>query len=386
MNVFVFPGQGAQFKGMGDGLFDKYPQDTAMADEILGYSIADLCLRDPDRQLHNTLYTQPALYVVNALHYKDKIAETGTIPDYLAGHSLGEHNALQASGAISFADGLKMVKRRGELMSQAPKGAMAAILGSTEDNIRQILDRNGLSTIDIANYNSPDQTVVSGLDADIRNAEGYFSKADIKFIPLNTSGAFHSRYMKPSGIEFKKYLKTFTFAELTIPVISNVHAKPYEQGDIIENLSAQISCSVKWSESIRYLLEKGARAFDEIGASVVLTTLIDKIRDQAALESVDAAPDTVNTVQEASLEYGAVVDNKAKKDSNVFDADDIQRMVADWNNTYPVGSKVSAKNHAELLETRTEATVLFGRRAAVYMKGFNGYFDLTEITPQDRAN
>jgi len=388
MKAYVFPGQGSQVKGMGEGLFERYPEETAIADQILGYSIADLCLKDEHHQLHQTQYTQPALYVVNALFYKEAIANVDIVPDYLAGHSLGEYNALQASGAISFEDGLQLVKKRGELMSQAPKGAMAAILGSTEADIRLILDRNELSTIDIANYNAPDQTVLSGLMDDIGRAQAFFDKEDIKFIPLNTSGAFHSRYMTPSGVEFKKYLQTFTFSALTIPVISNVHAKPYEKSGIIDCLSAQISHSVKWSDSICYLLEKGVTEFSEIGIGVVLTTLVEKIREQFQRQDGESTSDaagrgavpTSAPVTETK-EGRDFVGDEQKNDS--LENQDVGQIVANWNKTYPIGSKVSVKNYDELLETRTNATVLFGRRAAVYMKGFNGYFDLTEITPDN---
>ena len=125
MATYLFPGQGSQRKGMGKGLFEAFPELTSEADEILGYSIRDLCLKDPKQKLVQTQYTQPALYVVNALSYQQKLKEVDQALDFVAGHSLGEYNALQASGAISFADGLKLVQKRGELMSQAPEGAMA---------------------------------------------------------------------------------------------------------------------------------------------------------------------------------------------------------------------------------------------------------------------
>src|SRR4051812_36667715 len=128
--AYVFPGQGSQRKGMGENLFDEFPELTKKADKILGYSIKELCLNDSDSKLNQTQYTQPALYVVNALSYQKKIKDEGKQPDYLAGHSLGEYNALQAAGIFSFEDGLKLVKKRGELMSQAKNGGMAAILNA----------------------------------------------------------------------------------------------------------------------------------------------------------------------------------------------------------------------------------------------------------------
>jgi len=362
MKAYVFPGQGSQYKGMGADLFSQYADMVQLADNILGYSIVDLCLQDPDRQLGLTQYTQPALYVVNAMSYQDEIKKTGCPPAFLAGHSLGEYNALQASGAISFEDGLKMVKKRGDLMRQAPKGAMAAILGSTEDEVRQLLKSNDLSTVDIANYNSHDQTVISGLEEDINKAQSIFNKDGVRFIPLNTSGAFHSRYMKPAAAEFKKYIRRFKFSPLGIDVISNVHAMPYTQEKIVENLTLQITQSVKWSDSVRYMIELGATEFKEIGVGQVLTTLVEKIQAHTHSEKKP---------------------NAVKKS---IDIENIAKTVADWNDTYPVGTQVSSKNHDGILETRTQAMVLFDRKATVYMQGYKGYFDLSEVQPVNEKN
>ncbi|NOZ52786.1 MAG: ACP S-malonyltransferase [Gammaproteobacteria bacterium] len=372
MKAYVFPGQGSQYKGMGANLFAQYKDMVELADTVLGYSIAELCLEDPEHQLGFTQYTQPALYVVNALSYQDALNNKGGAPEYLAGHSLGEYNALQASGAISFKDGLKLVKKRGELMSQAPKGAMAAILGSTEDEINELLQNNDLSTIDVANYNSHDQTVISGLEEDINKAQSIFTGADIKFISLNASGAFHSRYMKSAADEFKHYIHHFNFSPLTIDVISNVHATPYTQETIVENLSTQITCSVRWLNSIRHLIELGVTEFMEIGAGHVLTALIEKIQAHASSE------DTVNAITEDITAPNNTASITNDSESAI---ESITKAVAAWNNAYPVGTKVSCKNHDDVLETRTRAIVLFGRKATIYMQGYKGYFDLGDVQP-----
>jgi len=370
MKAYVFPGQGSQYKGMGKGLFEQYGDLVQQADTILGYSIAELCLDDPERQLGFTQYTQPALYVVNALSYQDEIKKTEHFPGCLAGHSLGEYNALQASGAISFEDGLKLVKKRGELMSRAPKGAMAAILGSTEDEIDRLLKDNDLLAIDVANYNSHNQTVISGLKEDIARAESIFSEGNIKFIPLNASGAFHSRYMKPAATEFKKYIYQFTFSFPTIDVISNVHARPYTQEKIKENLTAQITSSVKWSESIRYMMDLGVTEFKELGAGHVLTALIEKI--QAQTRTANKAIDTA--VDMESTEVNLARDNKSA-------IEDAKKTVTAWNNTWPVGTRVSCNSHDDLLKTRTQAILLFDRKATIYMQGYKGYFELADVQP-----
>src|SRR5437762_401122 len=174
MTVFLFPGQGSQRKGMGNTLFDEFKEAIASADEILGYSIKELCLHDPHQQLGKTQFTQPALYVVNALSYLKKMKETGQAPDYVAGHSLGEYSALFAAGAFDFETGLRLVKKRGELMSQAIGGGMAAVIGFTLEQVDQVLKECGLTGIDIANYNTPTQIVIAGLKADIVSAKPFF--------------------------------------------------------------------------------------------------------------------------------------------------------------------------------------------------------------------
>ena len=281
MVTYVFPGQGSQYKGMGRALFDEFPQITIKADEILGYSIKQLCLEDTNRRLGQTQYTQPALYTVNALHYLKKYKETGRKPDYVAGHSLGEYNALLVAGTFDFETGLKLVKKRGELMSQVSGGGMAAVLGLKEEEVKEILRENGLDTIDIANYNSPTQIVLSGSRDDIEQSVDKFEAYGASYIPLNVSGAFHSRYMSVVKQKFKEYLEQFILMEPSIQVISNVHARPYKHGELQQNLVDQITHPVKWTDSIRYLLGIEEIEYQEIGPGDVLTKLIQKILDQA---------------------------------------------------------------------------------------------------------
>jgi len=373
MKTYLFPGQGSQYKGMGEALFEEFPEITGQADSILGFSIKELCLNDPQQCLHQTQYTQPALYVVNALSFRHKLKETGQLPDFVAGHSLGEYNALESAGAISFEDGLKLVKKRGELMSKAPKGAMAAILGSTEQEIREILKKNALTGIDIANYNSPSQTILSGLEQDINNAQNYFENGSARFIPINTSGAFHSRYMEPARLEFEHYLKRFTFSRLNIPVIANVHALPYRQDEISGNLARQITHSVRWSESMQYLLGLGEMDFEEIGPGTVLTKLINTIKELAIPSSISVKN------AEASMQKPAATATAPNDREDEIAM--LNKKVADWNKTYPSGTKVTVKGYDGILQTKSKAVILFGHRAAIYLQGYNGYFALDEVTP-----
>lgn len=282
MIAYLFPGQGSQQKGMGGELFDEFKELTAQADEILGYSIKKLCLEDADNRLVQTNYTQPALYVVNALTYLKKIRETGKKPSYVAGHSLGEYNALFAAESFDFATGLRLVKKRGELMSKATGGGMAAVIGLSREEIEQILQEAGFTKLDVANFNSPSQIVISGAEKDITKAKPVFEKAGAAmYVVLKVSGAFHSRYMEPAQKEFAEFLQNFQFADPVIPVISNVQARPYQKGEVKKNLLEQFTASVQWTDSIRYLMGKGVEEMEQIGPGKVLTDLVKKIKKEA---------------------------------------------------------------------------------------------------------
>lgn len=360
MKTFMFPGQGSQIKGMGAPLFERFRQLTEQTDEILGYSIRELCVDDPRDELNHTRFTQPALFVVNALTYYAMHEDCGTTPDFLAGHSLGEFSALLAAGCFDFDTGVKLVKKRGELMALSEKGAMAAIVNASKEKIESVLAENGLTNVCIANYNTPAQIVISGLADEITKAEPLFQRDTMRFYPLNASGAFHSRFMQPARDTFAKFLKSFKFADPAIPVISNVTARPYESRKIADGLARQIVSTVRWCESIQYLLalavERGQEAtFDELGPGDVLTRLVYTIRQPEQAAEVDG-----------SSTAPAPADAAGK--------------VAKWNRLHPVGTRVksSTLDYPDL-ETRSEAMVLFGHRAAVYMKGYNGYFDLDEL-------
>jgi len=280
-SIFVFPGQGSQYVGMGADLFDKYAYLTEQADEVLGYSLKQLCLEDPDRVLSNTQYTQPALYLVNIMQYLDRLGEGSSKPDFLAGHSLGEYCALYAAGAFDFISGLKMVAKRGELMSKAPKGAMLAVLKIDQQYVREILSNLGYENIDIANINSRYQCILSGVYDELMSntVQEAFTNAGGTVIPLNVSAAFHSRCMIDVETHYQRYLKTFEFSTLQIPVVSNYLARPYPEDDYLDVLTRQISNPVRWYESISWLNAKGYSDFVEIGPGNVLTKLCSTIVD-----------------------------------------------------------------------------------------------------------
>ena len=277
MKTYIFPGQGSQKKGMGESLFDEFKDITQKADKILGYSIKELCVNDPQNKLGQTNYTQPALYVVNALTWLKKASDEK--PDFLAGHSLGEYNALFASGAFDFETGLKLVQERSRLMALAKGGGMAAVVGLDEEKIDQIIKENQLSGISIANYNSQDQIVISGIRDEIKKAKPVFENKGAKlYVALPVSGAFHTNQMQNAKEEFAEFIENFKFNPLNIPVISNVTAREYEDDKIKELLCKQITSPVKWSDSVRYIMGKGEMAFEETGPGRVLKGLVKKIK------------------------------------------------------------------------------------------------------------
>ena len=286
MAVALFPGQGAQRVGMGGRLFDEVEEFAAVeseVDELLGFSVRRLCSEGPQAKLSETQFTQPCLYVVNALHHY-KALSTGWRPQLLAGHSLGEYNALHAAGAFDFLTGLRLVKKRGELMGQARHGGMAAVLGLAPDRIGAVINDAGLDDLDVANFNSPTQTVVSGPSATIARAGQYFERAGAeRYVPLSVSGAFHSRYMQPAADEYADFLAGFLFQNLAVPVLSNVTARPYKTDDAGANVSEllvkQITSPVRWSATVWYLVGRGGAdaVFRESGPGDVLTKLFHKI-------------------------------------------------------------------------------------------------------------
>lgn len=289
MRSFVFPGQGAQHKGMGAELFAKHPELTAQADEILGYSIEELCVDDPHERLMETQFTQPALFVVSALSLAERAMEPP--PEFLVGHSLGEFGALHAAGVMDFGTGLRLVKRRGELMTEAQGGGMAAVVGLDEAQVREVLRTNRLESLDVANLNAMRQIVLAGPRDDIAAAKSVFQESGCRaYIILKVSGAFHSRYMAAARDELRRYLQEFDFAPPKIPVISNVTARPYTGiSQIRELVGMQMDHPVRWMESICYLMGRGCTEFIEVGPGIVLTKLIKTIQKECPQPVVEVS-------------------------------------------------------------------------------------------------
>lgn len=283
MIAYVFPGQGTQRKGMGARLFEPYRALTDKASDILGYSIEELCLQNPDNRLGQTQYTQPALYVVNALSYLEKKAKDGE-PDFVAGHSLGEYNALFAAGCFDFETGLRLVKRRGELMAEAKGGGMAAVVGLSRERIEEVIrSTEEFRALDIANLNTPQQIVIAGPAETVQRASPAFEAAGAKaYVLLKVSAAFHSRYMVAASETFRRFLAGFDFQAPRIPVISNVEARPYEASRCRELLATQIARPVNWTDTVRYLLAQPSMKIAEVGTGIVLTSMLKDFEGDVA--------------------------------------------------------------------------------------------------------
>ena len=283
--AWVFPGQGSQAIGMGIDLLElSYAQDRfAQAEEILGWSVVEVCQSDADK-ISRTLYTQPCMYVVESI-LADLLRQRGQQPDLVAGHSLGEYAALYVAGVFDWVDGLQLIKRRAELMDSAAGGMMAALIKFDRAQLEQQIQQT--PDVVLANDNSPEQVVISGTPAAV---EAVISQVKAKrTIPLNVSGAFHSPLMATAAAEFAPVLESITFKPAQIPVLSNVEPTPTVEAAVLKaRLSNQITGSVRWREISCRLPVEGIEQVIEVGPGKVLTGLISRTCPDLTLKNISS--------------------------------------------------------------------------------------------------
>ena len=289
MNVAMFPGQGAQFVGMGKDLFDQHPlaqERFNSANALLGFSITDIMFDGDAEALRETKVTQPAIFLHSVISYE--LAKKSN-PDMAAGHSLGEFSALTACGALSFEDGLSLVSKRAQAMQAAcdvTKGTMAAVLALADDEVEQVCqDMDGI--VVAANYNCPGQLVISGAFPAVEAAcEVLKEKGANRALLLPVGGAFHSPLMEPAQEELAKAILETHFNTPSCPIYQNVTAAPTQDAGLIkENLIAQLTGPVKWTQTIQQMREDGAALFTEYGPGKVLQGLVKKIDREAEVQS-----------------------------------------------------------------------------------------------------
>lgn len=281
MRAYIFPGQGAQFIGMGKDLYDNHPLAKEMfeqANEILGFRITDLMFAGTEEDLRQTKVTQPAIFLYSVI--LAKILGEKFRPDMVAGHSLGEFSALVAAKALSFSDGLKLVSARATAMQkacEAEPSTMAAILGLDDQKVEEVLA--GIHEIVVpANFNSPGQLVISGSLKGIELACEKLKEAGAKrVLPLKVGGAFHSPLMEPAKVEFALAINEALIKTPICPIYQNVNAMATTNPDIIRiNLVAQLTSPVRWTQTIIKMISDGANTFIEVGPGTVLQGLVKK--------------------------------------------------------------------------------------------------------------
>lgn len=293
--AYIFPGQGAQYVGMGSSIYENFPQAKKVFDEanaVLDFDLAGLCFKGPLEELSRTENCQIAVLTVSiaALRaFESLYGNVIGIPAFTAGLSLGEYSALVASGIIDFGSAAALVRKRGIFMADASKknpGKMLTIIGLSSQAVKEVCNKTGT---EIANFNSPTQIVISGKVGGIEDASSLAKQYGAKkTLVLDVSGPFHSSLMDEASILLKEYIEKISLSNARVPVISNFSAEPAVKPEIIkDNLINQVNHATRWEESVRYMFERGVSRFIEIGPGNVLKGLIRKISPQAVVYNIE---------------------------------------------------------------------------------------------------
>ena len=290
--AFLFPGQGSQSVGMGKDLYENYESAKTVfdtADNVLNKSISTICFEGPEEDLKQTVNTQPAIVTMSIAAMKALTSQIDIKPDYVAGHSLGEYCAMYTAGVMSLENTLKSIQKRADLMGATKGGSMAAVLNASEEQLKAgLAEGSRVGYVDVANYNSPAQVVITGDENAVKAAGDYMLANGVRrVVPLAVSGAFHSKFMENAGHEFASFISNVELNDASIPVITNVDAEPtVNSSDFREKMPKQIYSSVHWTQTIEKMVSDGVEIFIEIGPGKVLAGLNKKIAPDAVVYNV----------------------------------------------------------------------------------------------------